>query len=806
MIRTLLAWLGRDGDLPADATLYLEWGHLPRGEAGLALVVSLAGALALTAWLYRREGSASRLRKLGLASLRALAFVALLVLFLEPRVAVDRTRVLPGQTIVLWDVSDSMSLSDPYREPERRAALAEAAGLSEAADLAALTRHELAWRLLERAQVLPELAKANELRLYAFGAEARVLSAPYAAEALRPSQPATDLASALRQALAETGGRNVAGVVVISDGRVNRGEGEAGVVAALEGRGIPCYALAIGDPIPPLDLAVTELGVEPRALLGDPLVVETSIRARGLGDRRVEVVLELSPQGSESDPAGWTVLERREWLVPSGGPADEERERVQFRTEPERAGSFVYRVRVDPVEGEAYTDDNQRSAPVQITEEQSRILLVAGSPSIEYQFLRARLTREKSTLVSIWLQSASAGYPQPGNVRLESLPDSVELLREKFDAIVLIDPDPDGISPQFAAAIKEFVANDHGGLLFVPGPNHSGRFFQRPELKPLRDLLPVVAGDLLDFSEGAATRRAPMAATLDGGDHPASRLATDPQRCRELWSRLPGPFFGYPVLREKAGALVLVRHEVGTVGTSGTREGVPLLVAHFFQGGPVVFQGTDETWRWRSVAEPLYDKYWVGMFRFLIQGRLAGGRRRVELIADKQVAELGQAIRLRARAYDPSYRPLEAPELRGKSRQGEDEAELLFSPVEGRPGFYEAALLPSRTGSLEVSLGLPDDDPGKAPESLSLTVTRSDVEFLEPSLNEPLLAGIASATSGALLAPSELAGLPERIPSRTEVLTVAEPPISLWDGWHTALLLTLLLGLEWGLRKRSKMV
>ena len=85
-------------------------------------------------------------------------------------------------------------------------------------------------------------------------------------------------------------------------------------------------------------------------------------------------------------------------------------------------------------------------------------------------------------------------------------------------------------------------------------------------------------------------------------------------------------------------------------------------------------------------------------------------------------------------------------------------------------------------------------------------MTRSDVEFLEPSLNEPLLAGIASATSGALVAPSELAGLPARIPSRTEVLSVAEPPISLWDGWHTALLLTLLLGLEWGIRKRSKMV
>jgi hypothetical protein len=803
MIRSLLALLGRDTDLPADASLHFEWGHLPRGEAGLLVVISLLAAIVLTVWLYRREGSASRGRKALLAGLRIATFAALLVVFLEPRVAVDRTRVLPGNTIVLWDVSDSMSLSDPYREPERRAALASAAGLQDSSDLAALTRHELAWRLIDRAQVLPGLAAKNDLRVYAFGSDASVVPAPFKVEAFKPTQPATDLASALRQALAETGGRNVAGVVVISDGRVNRGEGEAGVVSALEGRGIPCFSLAIGDPIPPLDLAVTELGVEPRVLLGDPIVVETSVRARGLGGESVEVILEVAPQEDETK---WTVLERRDWKVPPGGPGDEARQPFQFRHDPEVAGSFVFRVRVPAREDEAYTEDNRRQAPVVVTEEQSRILLVAGSPSTEYHFLRARLTREKASLVSIWLQSASEGYPQPGNIQLEKLPETGDELRELYDAIVLVDPDPDGISPQFAAAIKEFVANDHGGLLFVPGPNHSGRFFQRAEIKPLRDVLPIVPGDLIDFREGAATRRAPMIATLDGGDHPASRLATDPELCRALWGRLPGPFFSYPVLREKAGALVLVRHQLNAAGNTGTRDGTPLLAAHFFQGGPVVFQGTDETWRWRAVAEPLYDKYWVGLLRFLIQGRLSGGRQRVELIADRQVAELGQAIRLRARAYDKSYRPLEAPELVGKTRQGDDESELVFTPVEKRPGWFEAGFLPGRVGNVEISLRLPDDDPGRQPETLSLTVTRSDVEFLETNLNEPLLAGIASATSGGLIAPASLAELPEKIPSRTEVLTVAEPPIALWDDWHSALLIVLLLGLEWGVRKRSKMV
>ncbi|MBL4844415.1 MAG: hypothetical protein JKY65_02715, partial [Planctomycetes bacterium] len=126
---------------------------------------------------------------------------------------------------------------------------------------------------------------------------------------------------------------------------------------------------------------------------------------------------------------------------------------------------------------------------------------------------------------------------------------------------------------------------------------------------------------------------------------------------------------------------------------------------------------------------------------------------------------------------------------------------------EGRKGWFEAGYLPAKTGTVEVSIKLPDDEPGRPPETLSLTVTRSDVEFLETNLNEPLLKGIASVTSGGgLVAPADLEGLPDKIPSRTEPLTVAEPPIPLWDGWHTVLLIVLLLGLEWGIRKRSKMI
>ena len=46
-----------------------------------------------------------------------------------------------------------------------------------------------------------------------------------------------------------------------------------------------------------------------------------------------------------------------------------------------------------------------------------------------------------------------------------------------------------------------------------------------------------------------------------------------------------------------------------------------------------------------------------------------------------------------------------------------DELEVTLEPIQKRPGWFTGSFLPPRPGPLEVSIKLPDDDPGKAPES-----------------------------------------------------------------------------------------
>ena len=131
------------------------------------------------------------------------------------------------------------------------------------------------------------------------------------------------------------------------------------------------------------------------------------------------------------------------------------------------------------------------------------------------------------------------------------MPSTVEELRE-YDAVVLIDPSPDTFDGPIAAAMKSFVADSKGGLLYIPGPKYAAQFLTFLGNKPILDLLPVIPGDL-PGGRVSATERWPYQATPDGVDHPSTRLNPNPQLCRVYWSRLPGAFFSFPVLRRRPG-------------------------------------------------------------------------------------------------------------------------------------------------------------------------------------------------------------------------------------------------------------
>ena len=68
------------------------------------------------------------------------------------------------------------------------------------------------------------------------------------------------------------------------------------------------------------------------------------------------------------------------------------------------------------------------------------MLLLAGGPTREYQFVRGVLWRDAEVAVDIHLQTAQVGVSQDADAVLAHFPDTAEALLP-YDAIIAFDPD-----------------------------------------------------------------------------------------------------------------------------------------------------------------------------------------------------------------------------------------------------------------------------------------------------------------------------------------------------------------------------
>jgi hypothetical protein len=798
--------------VPEGAHLRFEFGSLPQQQQAPIFALGAVALLGYGYWLYTKEGNAAKWKKIALGTLRALVVILVFCVLLEPRLAVDIERTLEAHTIVLWDESLSMSLKDRYLDEQRHRAVLEAAGITsgtDAGDLGEKQRQDIAWRIVSRARLLPRLEEKNRVKVYAFGDDARAVSTEkLSAVELKPKSPATDLARAVRRALEEEGGRTVAAVIAITDGRANKGEGPKAVALELKDRGIPFYAIGIGDPTPPKNLELAELVVKERVYKNDPVEVDVGVRHHGYAGERVPVEVLIAPADAP---------DRTEALTPQEVELKEDGKtvRASFSHAFKDVGSYVVTARVPVREEELVKDDNARSAPVSVIDDQSKVLVVAGSPTFEYRFLKNMLIRDKTIQLQCYLQSADEGYPQDSSTdkRLDAIPRAKEDLQQ-FDCICLIDPNHAGFDREIAENLQWFVGKYGGGLLFVAGEKYTTEFLRAEDMRPLVDMLPVVPDlDQADAQgRGPFTESAPFAATEEAEDNAIARLDSNLDRSKEIWPKLPGAFWHYPVVREKPGAAVLVR----LADARATGREPPLVSAHFYGPGRTLFNATDETWRWRAVAPRAYERFWIQSLRYLVEGRLLGGARRATITVDKNEYMLGEAVKIRAHAKDPRLKELETPTLPVQLKTGDGELlNVTLKLVEGRPGTYEGVTMPEKRGAFELTLRLPDLMPDEKPATASFTVRLPDLEFSDPRLDEGLLSEIAQATNGALveLRPNPahpdavtVANLPDKIPDRTETLTVAGQPVALWDNRAVLIAAVTLLSLEWLFRKRCRMV
>ncbi|MFM8284663.1 MAG: hypothetical protein ACKOCW_14020 [Planctomycetaceae bacterium] len=758
---------------------FSQWWHLPALVLGAVL---LAGA---SLAIYRRD-AAELPRGVAalLVALRLAALAALLGVFLDLRRTAEHEILFPSRVAVLVDSSASMTLEDTPAPGDAAPGAAIGDPPAPAAD--APTRASRAVALLESGGLLEALGGRHEVSLWRFDADAESVAVfPSAGEgdsradgAASAPPPATDTASApteswrtkiaplgfetrLGEALAavldQEPADSLAAVVVLTDGASNGGLDPAASAAALARARVPVHPLGIGGDRLPANVRVADVLAPSRIFPGDPFAVSALVQAQGLEGTTVRVEL----LESASDPAGDAPGDPA--TVPIGEGAGRVVDVVELRlaADGELAGARFdlpgleapgrrrLTVRVASPPGERNRADDVQSAEVEVVDRVTQVLLVAGGPTRDYQFMRNVLQRDKSFAVDVLLATARRGASQDARRILESFPATAEEL-SAYDAVVAFDVDWRGLDPASQTRLERWVARESGGLFLVAGAVSMDAWLADPQCAPLRTLLPVEprrAGQLIVEEPTGFADPHPLAFTRDGLDAEFLWLGASRAASESAWREFPGVYSCFDARAAKPGATVYATVAPGDDAMRA--DGAIYMAGQAYGAGTVFHLGSGELWRLRSVDETLYERLVTQLIRHVSQGRLLAGSRRARLLVDRDRYAVGAGVVVRVVAADgESSLGRTVPECRAVGPDGRTVRVPLASEP-GRPGVLQGMFVAGREGGWRIDVTLPDDAGGGETLSRRIQARLPDRELERPKLDRGTLEQVAGLTGGS---------------------------------------------------------
>jgi len=201
----------------------------------------------------------------------------------------------------------------------------------------------------------------------------------------------TDLGGALETVRSRFVHRNVPAVIVVTDGRVNRGPDPEYSARKLE---VPHVFVGTGDTAVVKDLDLRDLRMNEVAYLGNAFPVEVTVRSRGFQD--VPLLVQLTSGGQILDSKPWTPVQdlaSTTWTT---------------QLDADKAGLHTVTARIQVQGGasiaEATTANNSRSASIEVLESRRKVLFVAQAPHPDLAALRAAAeTNQHQETDVLWL-------------------------------------------------------------------------------------------------------------------------------------------------------------------------------------------------------------------------------------------------------------------------------------------------------------------------------------------------------------------------------------------------------------------
>lgn len=649
-------------------------------------------------------------------------------------------------------------------------------------------------------------------------------------EAFRSS---TDITAAIETAMKEIPFEELAGILILSDGRHNGSAGVDAVSRRLGSARIPISSIVVGGSMPPIDLAFGEARAPESVFLGDKVRINGSVVATGASGKETKIRLFLGDQ----------LVEEQTLYIENNDFARE----FRFTHVPEDKGVLRYKLELEQIEGEEFKSNNQWTLDVSVTDDRTNVLLVDSRPRWEFRYLRNLFYgRDKSVHLQEYLihPDTVAGVterPLPpasasrkfGDSESGGYPVSRDEWR-KFDVIILGDLNAEELPDSVIQEIRYCVEERGALLVVIAGPEAMPHKIQN---ETLRQMMPIL------YTPSNKDFRVPPESeyffrlTPSGRGHQIMMQSSSSTENESIWQDLPEFRWRFPVDGVKPGAEVLA-YAVPTSADNvslaqlavrdleqdpeaavrrlqelrQTQANNSLVVAQSYGQGKVMMLNTDRTWRLRhKVGDTRHHQFWGQTLRWGTGEKLRAGNTFVRIGTDKLRYAPTDPIKVFSRIVDQNFNSING--LKPVVILSSEEREMKAVNLEFRKdsnGFYEAVLDPlADPGMYKLTLEAPraknllgSDYPDRLETRFVVVTAERPAEFVTVTASTAIPLKMAKVSGGKVVGPAEIESLWNDFGEGNRVM-IERTERYLWDSWLLFCVVIGLLTTEWIIRKRN---
>ena len=356
------------------------------------LFVCLLASFAATFLLYHNDSKLSEIKvsvKRLLFGLRWLALFMLAGLVLKPFVKTEITTIEKPILAIAVDNSESMALQNDSTQ--------------------------LSNLVNEIKTLSAKVSDKYDVHQFAFGSSVKL------SENVQFNQKLSNVSQLRDELNVVYSNRNLAGIILVSDGIVNRGQS---LKYAFENFDVPVHTIGVGDSSVQKDAKIANIKSNEIAYLGNDFLVEVSIEASALKDKETEISISKDSKIIESK---MVLIDKQQHFS-----------KYQFKLSADAAETSKYSVKLKPLNEEEQLQNNSAVFYVDIIDAKQRILILGSAPHPDIAALNRSLSIKETNQIELnFLGDELADLESYNLVILHNIPSKKKKVdtKELFNSI-----------------------------------------------------------------------------------------------------------------------------------------------------------------------------------------------------------------------------------------------------------------------------------------------------------------------------------------------------------------------------------